>query len=251
MPNPWDVGSARLLTYIGFEALATTSAGHAATLGRLDGTVSLTEALAHATTIVGATDLPISADFENGFADQPEDVAANVRAAVATGLSGLSIEDYTGNEADPIYDMALAVARVEAAAEAAHSGEVRLVLTARCENFLHGRRDSRDTIARLQAFQEAGADVLYAPWMSDPSDIADLVGAVDIPVNVLARPDGPNVSELAAIGVKRISVGGAFALAGLGAVNRAAREFLSDGTFKFFADVAEGAAARDSAFGAT
>lgn len=249
MPNPWDVGSAKLLASLGFEALATTSGGHAATLGRLDGSVTLDEALAHAALIVAATDLPVSADFEKGFADEPGAVATNVRAAASCGLAGLSIEDFTGNDSDPIYDRALAVARVEAAAEAAHQPEAWMVLTARCENFLHGRTDAADTIARLQAFQEAGADVLYAPWMSDVADIRHLVESVDLPVNVLARPDGPTVPELAEIGVKRISVGGAFALAGLGAVHRAAVELLNEGTYGFFADVAEGAAARDAAFG--
>jgi 2-methylisocitrate lyase-like PEP mutase family enzyme len=191
----------------------------------------------------------VSADFENGFADEPAAVAETVRLAAATGLAGLSIEDYSGDDDDPIYDMGLAIARVEAAAEAAHAGDVRLVLTARSENYLHGRPESGDTISRLQAFQEAGADVLYAPWMIDPGEIKLLVDSVDLPVNVLARPGGPSVAELAELGVKRVSVGGAFALAGLAALNRAASEFLNHGTYGFFTEVAAGAAARDDAFG--
>jgi len=248
LPNPWDVGSARLFEHLGFDALATTSAGHAATLGRLDGEVTRDEALSHAAVIVGATDLPVSADFENGFADDPDGVADSVSQAVATGLAGLSIEDFTGDDGDPIYEPGLARARVEAAVETAHGGDARLVLTARCENYLHGRPDLGDTIARLQAYQEAGADVLYAPWLSDIAEITSLVRSVDLPVNVLLRPGGPTVAELAAIGVKRISVGGAFALAGIAGVVAAASEFHDEGTLGFFDAVARGAAVRDDAF---
>ncbi|MDH3731073.1 MAG: isocitrate lyase/phosphoenolpyruvate mutase family protein [Acidimicrobiia bacterium] len=250
LPNPWDVGSAKLLASLGFQALATTSAGHAASLGRLDGQVTRDEAIEHAAAIVGATELPVSADFENGFATEPQAVAANIGLAAATGLAGLSVEDYSGDDDDPIYDMALARARVEAAAEAAHGGAARLVLTARSENYLHGRPDIADTIARLQAYQEAGADVLYAPWLVEPTEIKAVCDSVDLPVNVLARPGGPTVVELAALGVARVSVGGAFALAGLAALNRAASEFLDKGTYGFFGEVAEGVAVRDSAFGA-
>jgi 2-methylisocitrate lyase-like PEP mutase family enzyme len=249
LPNPWDVGSARLLAHLGFRALATTSAGHAATLGRLDGGVSRQEALTHAAAIVAATDLPVSADFEKGFADDPDGVAESVRLAAATGLAGLSIEDYTGDEGDPIFEPGLAAARVEAAAAAAHGGEARLVLTARCENYLRGRPDFGDTVARLQAYQQAGADVLYAPFMSGAAEIRQLVDAVDLPVNVLARPGAPAVAELAELGVKRVSVGGAFAFAGLAALQRAASEFLNQGTYGFFDEVAAGVAARDAAFG--
>lgn len=249
LPNPWDVGSAKLLAHLGFKALATTSAGHAATLGRLDGKVSRDEALGHAAAIVGATELPVNADFENGFAAEPDDVAANVRLAAATGLAGLSIEDYSRDDADPIYHIELAKARVAAAAEAAHEGEARLVLTARAENYLHDRPDLADTITRLQAFQEAGADVLYAPWMVDPAEIKAVIESIDLPLNVLARPDGPTVAELAELGVARVSVGGAFALTGLAALNRAASEFLNQGTYAFFDEVGEGSAARDAAFG--
>jgi 2-methylisocitrate lyase-like PEP mutase family enzyme len=166
LPNPWDIGSARLLASLGFAALATTSWGFAATLGRPDGAVTREEALQHAATIVGATDLPVSADLENGFAAEPEDVAQTVASAVAVGLAGCSIEDYTGNPDAPSYEHELAVERVRAAAGAAHAGGNRFVLTARCEHFLRGRDDLPDVIARLQAFQEAGADVLYAPGLT-------------------------------------------------------------------------------------
>src|SRR5215469_3439185 len=163
LPNPWDLGSAKLLAYLGFEALATTSSGFAASLGRNDGKVSRDEALVHAAVIVAATDLPVSADLENGYAHEPEAVAQTIRLGIEVGLAGGSVEDFTGADEDPIYDRQAAVDRIAAAAEAAHAGPVRFVLTARAENYLHGRRDLADTIARLQAYQEAGADVLYAP----------------------------------------------------------------------------------------
>lgn len=249
LPNPWDAGSARVLAALGFQALATTSGGHAATLGRFDGQVTRDEALDHAAAIVAATGLPVSADLEKGFADDPEGVAATVRRAAATGLAGLSIEDHTGDDRDPIYDVGLATERVAAAAEAAHNGEVRLVLTARAENYLHGRPDLGDTIVRLQAYQEVGADVLYAPWMVSAEEIRQLVDSVDLPVNVLARPEAPSVTELGELGVKRISVGGAFALAGLASLVRAASEFRDEGTYGFFEEVGEAVAIRDSAFG--
>jgi 2-methylisocitrate lyase-like PEP mutase family enzyme len=175
MPNAWDQGSARLLGSLGFDALATTSSGFAATLGRLDGSVSRDEALAHATVISGATDLPVSADLENCFADEPEGVAETVWLAAATGLAGCSVEDFTGRDSEPIYPVALAAERVAAAAEAAHGGPARLVLTARAENYLHGRPDLADTIARLQAYQAAGADVLYAPGLTRLEDIRQVV----------------------------------------------------------------------------
>src|SRR5690242_17475611 len=210
MPNPWDAGSAKLLASLGFEALATTSSGFAATLGRLDGSVNREEALINSAVIVDATpDLPVSADLENAYADAPEDVAVTIRGALAAGLAGCSIEDYTGRPEDPIYDIGLAAERVAAAAEVAHSGIVRLVLTARAENFLHGRPDLDDTIARLLAYQAAGADVLYAPGLRDAEDIRRVVDSVQQPVNVLARPGAPSVAELGEIGVARISVGGA------------------------------------------
>src|SRR5437764_10630098 len=167
MPNPWDAGTAKLLESIGFQALATTSSGFAATLGRLDGSVARDEALAHAATIVAATELPVSADLESAFADEPDGVAETIRLAREAGLAGCSVEDHTGDDDAPIYDAELAAERVAAAVEAAHAGPERLVLTARAENHLHGRPDLADTIARLQAFQEAGADVLYAPGLHD------------------------------------------------------------------------------------
>ena len=165
IPNPWDPGSAMLLEWLGFSALATTSSGFAATLGRLDGSVTRDEALGHAAAISAAATVPVSADLENGFSDSPEGVAETVRLATATGLAGCSIEDATGREGDPVYDRALAVDRVAAAAEAAHAGPGQLVLTARAENYLYGMPDLADTIARLQAYTEAGADVLYAPGL--------------------------------------------------------------------------------------
>ena len=231
LPNPWDQGSAKLLASLGFQALATTSSGFAVTLGRSDGSVSRDEALAHAAAIVSATDLPVSADLENGFADDPDGVAHTVSLAVETGLAGLSVEDFSGRDAEPIYDIGLAAERVAAAAEAAHAGSPRLVLTARAENYLHGRPDLADTIARLQAYQAAGADVLYAPGLTSLADIRQVVSAVDRPVNVLAMPGVPPVSELAAAGVSRVSVGGALAFAALSSIADAAIELRDQGTY--------------------
>ena len=213
LPNPWDAGSARVLASLGFAALATTSSGFAATLGRPDGGVSRDESLAHAAVIVAATGLPVSADLENGFADQPADVADTVARAARTGLAGCSIEDFSGRAETPIYGSGLAAERIAAAAEAARGGPVQLVLTARAENYLRGNPDLSDTIARLQRYQEAGADVLYAPGLTRPDDIRAVVTSVDLPVNVLALPGGPDVAELAELGVSRVSVGGAFAYA--------------------------------------
>lgn len=247
LPNPWDAGSAKLLASLGFEALATTSAGFAATLGRRDGRVSREEALDHARAIVAAVDLPVSADYEGGFATDPDGVAASVTLAVGTGLAGCSIEDATGDERDPIHPFDLAVARVEAAAEAAHR-EHRFVLTARCENFLHGRRDLADTVTRLHAYQEAGADVLYAPGITDLDQLRTLVAALDRPLNVLALPGAPPVADLAAIGVRRISVGSAFSNAALGALVAAGRELLEQGTYGFWAGALTGMGAGLQAF---
>src|SRR3954453_6217662 len=231
MTNPWDVGSAKRLESIGFKALATTSSGFAATLGRLDGSVTREEALAHCATLVASTALPVSADLENGFADEPEGVAQTVRLAIDAGLAGCSVEDFTGREDDPIYPLEQAAERIAAAAEGAHAGPGRLVLTARSENFLHGRKDLADTIARLQAFQEAGSDVLYAPGIHRADDIRSIVDSVDRPVNVLARPGAPSVAELAELGVARVSVGGGFAFVAAGALVAAARELLEHGTY--------------------
>jgi 2-methylisocitrate lyase-like PEP mutase family enzyme len=241
MPNPWDAGSARLLAHLGFRALATTSSGFAGSLGRLDGNVTRDEALSHAAAIAAATDLPVNGDLENGFGDEPDDVADTITRAIDAGLAGGSVEDYTGRPEDPIYDRAAAVARVAAAAEAAHGGDVPFVLTARAENHLHDRADLADTIERLQAFQEAGADVLYAPGLRDLQQISSLVRAVDRPVNVLLLPGGPTVGELAEVGVRRISVGGAFSYVAAGAVAAAARELLEEGTTTFMPQVVDGA----------
>ena len=250
LPNPWDAGSARVLASLGFEALATTSSGFAATLGRPDGSVTRDQAVGHAAAIVRATPLPVSADLENGFADDPEGVADTVAAAIGAGLAGCSIEDATGRREDPIYDASLAAERVAAAAEAAHSGPRRLVLTARAENHLHGRDDLSDTIARLQRYAAAGADVLYAPGLTRASDIREVVGCSDRPVNVLAVAAAPPVAELAELGVARISVGGAFAFAALGALVEAARELQDAGTFGFQRQAAIGRQAAGAAFSA-
>ena len=248
LPNPWDVGSAKLLASLGFEALATTSSGFAATLGRLDGSVTRGEATEHAGSIAAATGLPVSADLENGFGDDPSAVAETVRQALGAGLAGCSIEDYTGHEDEPIYDAGQAAERVSAAAEAAHAGPVHLVLTARAENYVHGRQDLADTVARLQSFQEAGADVLFAPGLSRLEHIRHVVSEVDLPVNVLARPGAPAVSELAAVGVARVSVGGAFAFAALGAAIEAARELIDEGTYGYLDRAITGAKGASSAF---
>lgn len=248
LPNPWDRGSAKLLASLGFSALATTSSGYAATLGRVDYSISRDEALAHAGEIVAATDLPISADLENGFADDPADVGDTIGLAVQAGLAGASVEDFSGDPDAPIYDAGLAAERVRAAAEAAHRGSVHLVLTARAENYLHGRPDLADTIARLQAYQEAGADVLYAPGLTSLEEIGRLVRSVDRPVNVLALPGGPTVGELADAGVARISVGGAFAFTALGAVVEAAQELLDEGTYGYSDRARSGQRAARKAF---
>jgi 2-methylisocitrate lyase-like PEP mutase family enzyme len=251
MPNPWDQGSAKLLASLGFQALATTSGGFAATKGLRDGSVSRDDALAHAALIVAATELPVSADLEHGYPNDPGDVADTYRRARLTGLAGASIEDYD-REAGELYEIGLASERVAAAAEAFHSGatpdEAQLVLTGRAENFLRGHPDLADTITRLQAYQEAGADVLYAPFLTELKDIRSVIESVDRPVNVLVRPDGPSVAELASVGAARISVGGAFTYAALGAVVNAARELLDHGTYSWSALAGVGAEAIRQAF---
>ena len=243
IPNPWDVGSARVLVSLGFRALATTSSGFAATLGRLDGSVTRDEAVAHGGQVAAAVDVPVSADLENGFADDPADVAATVRAAVEAGLAGCSVEDWSGSA---IYDAALAAERIAAAVEAA-SGQ--LVITARSENYLHERDDLADTIARLQSFAAAGADVVYAPGVVDSSELRTLIGEVGRPVNVLALPSAPPVAELAHLGVARISVGGAFAFAAVGALAEAGRELLDNGTYGFWTQAGAGRKIAGTAFG--
>ena len=248
LPNPWDLGSARLLASLGFEALATTSSGFAATLGRNDGSVSREEALVHAAVIVAATDLPVSGDLENAYADEPGGVAETIGLAIEVGLAGASVEDFTRRDDNPIYDRQLAAERVAAAAEVAHAGSGSFVLTARAENYLHGRPDLADTIARLQAYQEAGADVLFAPGLRSIDDIRQLVREVDRPVNVLAIGGAPTVSELAEAGVSRISVGGSFAFAALGALVDAATELRDHGTYGYRATSATGTEAARRAF---
>jgi 2-methylisocitrate lyase-like PEP mutase family enzyme len=240
LPNPWDQGSARVLAALGFQALATTSSGYAATLGRLDGSVSRDEALGHAAAVVAATELPVSADLENCFADDAAGVARTVALAVEAGLAGCSLEDFTGDRDEPVYDIGRAAERVAAAADAAHAGPVHLVLTARAENYLHGRPDLADTITRLQAYQAAGADVLYAPGLTSLADIRQVVAEVDRPVNVLAVRGAPPVGELAEAGVSRVSVGGAFAFAALGALVDAAAELRDRGTHEYLARSAAG-----------
>ncbi len=245
LPNPWDAGSAKLLASLGYRALATTSSGFAGTLGRLDGGVSRDEALAHADAIAAATALPVSADLENCFADDPAGVAETSRRAAETGIAGCSIEDYDGKA---IYDFATAVDRVTAAVEVARRDETRLVLTTRAENHLRGRRDLADTIRRLQAFRDAGADVVYAPGLSELAEIEQVVRSVDAPLNVLLLPGGPTVGQLASVGVARISVGGSFHLLSLGAVEAAARELLEHGTHDFWAMAQAGRKVRERAF---
>jgi 2-methylisocitrate lyase-like PEP mutase family enzyme len=235
IPNPWDAGTARLLAHLGFEALATTSAGCAFSAGRADNTIGRDEMLAHVSAIAAATDLPVSADLENGFGDSPETVAETIRMAAAAGAVGGSIEDMSRQPGRPIYEREHAVERVRAAAEAAHSLAFAFTLTARAENYLAGRRDLADTIGRLQAYQTAGADVLYAPGLTSKEDIAAVVRSVDRPVNVVMGLQGVQLSlaELSALGVRRVSVGSALSRAALGAFLRAAREMREHGTFTF------------------
>ena len=237
MPNAWDIGSAVLLASLGFEALATTSGGFAASKGRLDGAMDRGEVLAHVAELAAATALPLSADLENCFADDPGGVARTIAEAVEAGVAGCSVEDFTGDEGSPIYDIDVAAARVEAAAEAAHSEEAYVVLTARAENYIHGRPDLADTITRLQAYQEAGADVLFAPRLDDPGELRQLMAAVDLPVSVLA-----------ALGVSRISVGGAFAVAAYGALVNAATELREQGTYGYWELTRTGGRAVRTAF---
>ncbi|MGZ8780988.1 MAG: isocitrate lyase/PEP mutase family protein [Thermoanaerobaculia bacterium] len=232
IPNPWDVGSARLLVQLGFPALATTSSGFAWTLGRPDNHVTLDEALAHFRTIAAAVDVPVNGDFEGGFAVAPADVGRNVAAAAATGVAGLSIEDSTGDAANPLFDFALAVDRIRAAREAIDRAGTGVLLTARSEGFLVGRPDLDETIRRLVAFAEAGADCLYAPGLRNLSDIRGVIEAVaPKPVNVLVGGDFTTVAEVASLGARRISVGGALARAAWSGFLDAAREIAGHGTF--------------------
>ncbi|MGH7596827.1 MAG: isocitrate lyase/PEP mutase family protein [bacterium] len=238
IPNPWDIGTTRLLGRLGFEALATTSAGYAFSVGQRDNTIGRDKMLRHVAEIVSATDLPVSADLENGFGDSPETVAETIRLAAATGLAGGSIEDSTQRPEHPIYELALAVERIRAAAEVVRALPFAFILTARAENYLVGRPDLKDTIKRLQAYQEAGADVLFAPGLTLKDDIVSVVNSLDRPVSVIMGLQGVQLSlaELSEIGVKRISVGSALARAALGAFLRAGQEMRERGTFTFAND---------------
>jgi len=237
LPNPWDLGSARLLAGLGFPALATTSSGFAWSLGRPDNHVSLEEALTHLRSIAGGVEIPVNADFEGGFAIEPPQVGANVALATGTGVAGLSIEDSTGDPAHPLFAFGLAVERVRAARLAIDATGTGVLLTGRSEGFIVGRPDLAETIRRLTAYAEAGADCLYAPGLRTRADIAAVVSAVaPNPVNVLVGSDFATVGELAELGVRRISVGGALARAAWGGFLRAAREIAERGTFTGLAE---------------
>jgi 2-methylisocitrate lyase-like PEP mutase family enzyme len=245
IPNPWDVGTARMLAHLGFEALATTSMGYAFSVGQRDNTVDRDRMMKHVSEIASATDLPVSADLENGFGDAPETVAETIRLAAVAGVVGGSIEDVksegpSSRPADPIYSREQAAERIRAAVEAARGLPFTFTLTARAENYLHGRPDLKDTIARLQAYQEAGADVLYAPGLATKEDIAAVVNSVNRPVNVVMGLRGVQLtlSALSAMGVRRVSVGSALCRAALGAFLRAGREMRDHGTFTFANDAA-------------
>lgn len=239
IPNPWDAGSAKLLASLGFEALATTSLGYAASIGRNDGTLSREDVLANCRIIAQATDLPLSVDLENCYAHEAKEAAVTMRLAAEAGAVGGSIEDATGDAAKPIYDFSLAVERVAAAVEEARKLPFPFTLVARAENFLHGRPDLDDTVRRLQAFAAAGADVLYAPGIRDLPTIRTLVAAVPKPVNVVMGLADPNLTlqELEAAGVRRVSVGGALARLALAAVRDAAVAMREQGSFRWVNDI--------------
>jgi 2-methylisocitrate lyase-like PEP mutase family enzyme len=240
VPNPWDAGTARLLAHLGFRALATTSAGYAFSVGKPDHGLNRGAMLEHVANIAAAVDLPVSGDLENGYGDTPEEAAQTILFAAAAGLVGGSIEDSTGRPDHPIYEIGVAAERIQAAAEAAHAHSFPFTLTARAENYLCGRNDLEDTIRRLQAYQQAGADVLYAPGLTSKEDIETVVRSVDRPVNVLAGLGSTPLDHLtlSAIGVKRISVGGALSRAALGAFLRAAQEMRDTGVFSFTSQAA-------------
>ena len=243
IPNPWDAGSARYLASLGFQALATTSAGFAWTQGLPDGALARDAVLAHLRDMVAATALPVNADFENGFGATPQDVAESVRLAVATGVAGLSIEDSTGDAAAPIHALADAVARLRAARVAIDAADGDTLLVGRAENYLHGRPDLADTIARLRAYAEAGADVLYAPGLRTREDIVAVVQAVaPKPVNLLVSGASDlTLADIAAMGVRRVSIGGALARSAWGGFMRAASTLAQDGSFGGFDGAASGA----------
>jgi 2-methylisocitrate lyase-like PEP mutase family enzyme len=245
--NAWDVGAARLLESIGFEAIATTSSGFSATLGRLDYGVTREEAVAHGAALAAAVDIPVSADLEDCFADDAAGVAETVRQAIDAGLAGCSIEDWNSRDS-VLFGIDEAAERVAAAAEAAHALDTRLVLTARAENHLRGVTDLADTIARLQAYQEAGADALFAPAVDSTEDIREIVASVDLPVSVLARGETPPVDELQALGVSRVSVGGSFAFVAIAAAVDAARELFERGTYGYLEATGRGVREARAAF---
>jgi 2-methylisocitrate lyase-like PEP mutase family enzyme len=243
IPNPWDIGSARLLAGLGFESLATTSAGFARAIGKTDYHVSRDEVMRHAAELATSVDVPISGDLENGFGDSPEDAAETIRRAAEAGLVGGSIEDSTGKAETPQYELSHAAERVRAAVEAARALPFPFVLTARAENFFTGKPDLAETIQRLQKYQEAGADVLYAPLLRTAEDIRSVITSVDRPVNVLLGPREPmTVPELAALGVKRISLGSVLASVATSALLRAAREILDSSSFALSRDTVSGRA---------
>ena len=242
IPNPWDVGSARYLQHLGFKALATTSAGFAWSIAKPDNAVQLEEVLEHLKAIASATDIPVNADFEGGFADAPEDVAQNVKRAVATGIAGLSIEDSRRNADEPLYDFSHAVERIKAARRAIDANNSGAFLTGRSEGFIAGRPDLQETIRRLTAYAEAGADCLFAPGLKTKEDIVAVVKAVaPKPVNFIALAGIFTLSDLAELGVRRISIGGGLARAAWGGFMRAAKEIADSGSFAGLAQGASGA----------
>jgi 2-methylisocitrate lyase-like PEP mutase family enzyme len=235
IPNPWDIGSARLLAHAGFEALATTSAGYAFSVGKTDNTIDRDEMIAHVRAIAAATNLPVNADLENGYGDSPERAAETIRLAAEAGACGGSIEDATGKADHPIYELAHAADRIRAVAETVRAHPFTFTLTARAENYLNGRADIKDTIKRLQAYQEAGANVLYAPGLTSKEDVAAVVSSVDRPINVLTGlQNAPlTLAELSVLGVKRVSIGSLLSRAAYGVAIRAATEMRERGTFTF------------------
>jgi 2-methylisocitrate lyase-like PEP mutase family enzyme len=241
MPNAWDLGSARILAHLGFTALATTSSGFALTQGRLDGGVTRQEVLEHCAAMASATDLPLNGDLEDGFGETPAEVAETMRLCVEAGLAGASVEDFTRDRSRPIYDVEQAAERVAAAVEGAAAAG-GLVVVARAENLIKGVDDLPDTIRRLQRYQEAGADVLFAPGLAAAEDIRAVVSSIDRPLNVLVRATSPSIAELAELGVARVSVGGSLAWVALDAVVTAARELKEQGTCSAFTRVPDGVA---------
>jgi 2-methylisocitrate lyase-like PEP mutase family enzyme len=243
IPNPWDAGSARILAALGFKALTTTSAGYARSIGVTDYKAGRDHVIAHCRELAAATDLPLAADLENGFGHSPQDCADTIRMGAEAGLVGGSIEDASGDPANPIYDIAHAADRIRAAAEAARALPYKFMLVARAENYLHGRSDLADTIKRLQAYQDAGADALFAPGLATPDDIRTVCQSIDRPFNIMRGPRNAmlSVDEVAALGVKRISLGGMLQVAAMTGFIAAAREIASSGTFTFATSLASGA----------